>query len=110
MQNNQYIYKLRPSRPEMLTQGPTDSEAEVLQNHVAYLNDLSEKTIVLLAGRTQTSDDSTFGIVILKAQSESKALEIMKNDPAVKQTVMTAELFPYKISTISRDIVSELEQ
>ncbi|MFT7214504.1 MAG: hypothetical protein ACI9XK_004772 [Granulosicoccus sp.] len=107
-EGRQYIYTLRPSRPEMLTQGATASEEETLQHHVAYLKDLSEKSIVLLAGRTQTSDQATFGMVILKADSESKAFKIMAGDPAVKQGVMNAELFPYKISILSRDIVSEV--
>jgi uncharacterized protein YciI len=110
MGNSQYIYKLHPARPEMLTHGPTESEEEVLQYHVAYLKDLSEKSIVLLAGRTQTLDDTTFGIVILKANSESSAIEIMKNDPAVNRGIMNAELFPFNISMLSRSIVSELQQ
>jgi uncharacterized protein YciI len=108
MESGQYIYKLHPIRPEMLTQGPTESENEVLQSHVIYLKELSEKSIVLLSGRTQTSDDATFGIVILKADSESSAVKIMKNDPAVKHGVMSAELFPYKISTLSPSISLEI--
>lgn len=107
---NQYIYKLHPVRPEMLTKGPTDSESNILGAHVAYLEQLSKKAVVLLAGRTQTTDDATFGIVILKAGSESEARDIMENDPAVIGGVMNAELFPYRISILSRSIVSESDQ
>jgi uncharacterized protein YciI len=107
MNTNQYIYKLQPTRPEMLTQGPTDAESEALQGHVAYLTRLSEESAVLLAGRTQTTDESTFGLVILKAESESEARDIMKNDPAVKHGVMSAELFPYQISMLSSSIVAD---
>jgi uncharacterized protein YciI len=107
MGSSQYIYKLHPARPEMLTHGPTESEEEAVQYHVAYLKDLSERSIVLLAGRTQTSDDSTFGIVILKADSEATAGEILEHDPAVNGGIMTAELFPFSISMLSRSIVSQ---
>ena len=110
MDTNQYIYKLHPVRPEMLVHGPSDAESCILLDHVTYLEQLAEKNVVLLAGRTQTTDDSTFGIVILKADSESKARVIMENDPAVMGGVMNAELFPYKISILSRSIVSESNQ
>ncbi len=104
---NQYIYTLHPVRPEMLTKGVTDIESRVLEAHVEYLELLAERAVVLLAGRTQTSDDSTFGIVILKADSESEAHDIMENDPAVIDGVMTARIFPYKISILSESIISE---
>ena len=110
MKTNQYIYKLHPMRPGMLAAGPTETESRMLVDHVTYLEQLSENSVVLLAGRTQTTDDSTFGIVILKADSESNARDIMKNDPAVIGGVMNAELFPYKISILSRSIVSESDQ
>jgi uncharacterized protein YciI len=107
MKTSQYIYRLHPRRPEMLTQGPTDPESKILQDHVAYLERLAEKSVVLLAGRTQTTDDATFGIVILKAVSELSARTIMANDPAVKHGVMNAQLFPYKISVLAQSIVSD---
>jgi hypothetical protein len=36
MGSSQYIYKLHPVRPEMLTQDPTEPEEEALQHHVTY--------------------------------------------------------------------------
>ena len=104
---NQYLYQLQPTRSDMLVNGPLESEINILEAHVTYLEQLSEKSIVLLAGRTQTVDESTFGLVILKAESESIAQGIMKNDPAVKGGVMHAVLFPYKIAMVSPDIVNQ---
>ena len=53
---------------------------------------------IILAGRTQNTDYSSFGIVLLKAETMEAAREIMLNDPAVKNKVFRAELFPYKTS------------
>ena len=94
----QYIYVLRPSRPEMLTAGPTEREAVVIGEHAAYLVDLTSRNILLMAGRTQTIGPDTMGLAIIQAPSEAEAAEIMKNDPAVKHGVMTATLHPYEIA------------
>jgi len=81
----------------MVTRGPTDEEASVLSEHVNYLEGLAKEGVVLLFGRTQNNDSSTFGIVIFRAESDDKARLIMNNDPGVKKGVMRAEMFPYKV-------------
>lgn len=45
-------------------------------------------------------DEKTFGIVIFEADSEEEAQLIMKNDPAVAEGIMTADLFPYRVALI----------
>ncbi len=93
-----YIYKLTPTRVGMVSESPTPHEADVVKQHFLYLTELTEKGVLLLAGRTLNNDEKTFGICILKASSASAAQEIMHNDPAVKNKVMQAELFPYRIA------------
>ena len=97
----QFIYRIVANRPEMLTQGPTAAEAEVLEAHVEYLEQLAKDGTVLLAGRTQTTDPGTFGLVILADMEESAARRVMSSDPAVREMVMDAELFPYRIAVVS---------
>lgn len=43
-------------------------------------------------------DSTGFGIVILEVDSEEEAIEHMKNDPAVKEGIMKAKLFPYRVA------------
>ncbi len=95
---NQWLYYLKPARLGMLTEGPTPEEAEIVSRHFAYLQDLTEKRIMILMGRTQNSDESTFGICIFEAEDESAARKIMEADPAVAGGVMRAVLYPYKIA------------
>ena len=97
----QYLYRIQPTRLEMLTQGPTDEEASILSDHFKYLESLTKQGVVLVFGRTQNNDASTFGIAIFRAESEDAARMIMNNDPAVKKGVMRAELFPYKVAGLS---------
>jgi uncharacterized protein YciI len=101
-ESTQYLYKIQPTRLEMLTQGPTPEEATIVAQHFAYLKDLAEQGVVVLAGRTLNTDESTFGIVIFNANSEESARDIMNSDPAVKKGVMRAELYPYRIAVMTK--------
>lgn len=94
----QFLYRIQISRAAMLSDGPTPEEAEVVAQHAAYLEELAERGALILAGRTQTTDASSFGLVIFRAASEDAARRIVEEDPAVKRGVMRAELFPYRVA------------
>ena len=101
-EQHEFLYKIQPTRPEMLTEGPTDRESELVAQHFDYLKGLLERGILILAGRTQNSDESSFGIVVFRASSEEQALMMMQEDPAVKHGVMRAALFPYKVALMGK--------
>jgi len=94
----QWIYVLKPTRLEMLTEGSTPEEDAIVSRHFAYFQDLTAKGVMILMGRTQNNDESTFGIAIFEAENEEAARTIMANDPAVAGGVMRATLYPYKIA------------
>ncbi len=98
MSMEQYLYRVTPTRIAMLTEGPTPSEERVVGEHFTYLQRGVAEGVVMLAGRTLNKDASTFGIVILRAASESEARAKMENDPAVKQGVMSAQLYPFRVA------------
>ena len=94
----QFLYRLQPTRPAMLAEGPTEREASVVAEHFAYLTRLRDEGTVLMAGRTLTEDEHAFGIVVLEAADEEAARGLMNDDPAVREGVMTAEVYPYRIA------------
>ena len=99
---NQWIYVLKVTRLEMLIEGATSEEDAIVSQHFAYLKDLTEKGVMILMGRTQTADESTFGIAIYEAEDEEAARTILKNDPAVVGGVMRATLYPYKVALLRK--------
>jgi len=100
----QFIYVLKPTRLGMLTEA-TPEEVETVSRHFKYFQDLTEKGVMILMGRTQNNDATTFGIAVFEAEDESAARRIMESDPAVLGGVMTATLYPYKIA-LMRDHMS----
>ena len=100
----QFIYRIQPTRPDMLSAGPTEREAELAGQHFEYLRRLAEQGVVLLAGRTQTTTPDSFGIIIFQAESEAAAQQVVDDDPAVRGGVFRAQLYPYKIAVLSDDL------
>lgn len=94
----QYLYKIQPVRPAMLSDGPTDDEMRLTGEHFAYLQRLTKEGVVILAGRTQDTGYASFGLVIFNADDDAAAHAIVQNDPVVKERVMRAEVYPYAIA------------
>jgi uncharacterized protein YciI len=93
-----YLYRIQPTRYEMLTEGTTPEEAEIIGEHFAYLQRLTREGVAILVGRTLTTDQDSMGIVIFTARSEKEARALMNADPAVSKGVMRAKLFPFRIA------------
>ncbi len=93
-----FIYVLRLVNPESLAKMSPAEEA-IIDEHFEYLKQYLTKGKLTLAGRCLNGE---FGIVIFRAESEEQAKDFMKNDPAVKKSVMTAELHPFRITLLER--------
>ncbi len=87
----------------MLSEGLTENEERTMSEQFAYLQDLMGKGVLSLAERTLNKDHSRFGITVINAESEEEALRLMYNDPAVKNHVMRAELYRYRIALLKAD-------
>lgn len=98
----EYLYVLRARRLEMLTEGPTPEEADVVGRHLAHLTRLAEEGDLILAGRTLDDGASTIGIAVLRAASDEDAARIMASDPAVAEGVMDATLQPFRVAVRGR--------
>ena len=102
-EKGQYLYIIRPTRLEMLTEGPTEREQKIVSQHFTYLQELTLQGVAILVGRSQTADEDSLGIIVYQASSEETARRLMENDPAVKQGVMRASFYPFRIALITAD-------
>jgi uncharacterized protein YciI len=97
----QFLYRIVPTRLEMLVSGPTEHEMQVIDAHFAHLQRLAADGVVLMAGRTLDTGLATWGIVVFTAPSLAEAEIVMRGDPAIAQGVMHCELFPYRVAVWS---------
>jgi len=73
----------------------TEGTEEKVSEHFTYLQKLLKKGKLTMAGRFS---EVLIGLVMLEAKSREEALDIMKNDPAVKAGIFHAELYPWTIA------------
>jgi len=99
----EYLYKIQPIRDGVLKTGATEDEKRIVGEHFSYLQELIGKGVLVMAGRTLNIDNSSFGIVVFRASSDEEARGIMLEDPAVKNMVFRAELYPYRISLLKEE-------
>ncbi|MFW9967537.1 MAG: YciI family protein [Candidatus Thorarchaeota archaeon] len=90
MEKQSYVIMLRPA-PAYGEQG-TD---EIVGEHFKYLQELLARGDLIMAGRFS---DVLIGLTIIQVNTHERAMEIMKNDPAVKAKIFHAELYPWRIA------------
>ncbi|RDE15303.1 MAG: hypothetical protein C4K48_04470 [Candidatus Thorarchaeota archaeon] len=90
METQSFVVVLRPA--DKYGSPGTD---ERVSEHFEYLKELLKKGILTMAGRFS---EVLIGLVMIEVASRDKALEIMRNDPAVKSGVFHAELYPWRIA------------
>ena len=89
-----WIYVVHLTRPEAVL-SPTEEESAAIDGHFVRLQQACSAGTVRLAG---PATDGAFGIVIFEAEGETAARSFMRDDPAVRAGVMTAELHPFHVS------------
>jgi uncharacterized protein YciI len=97
----QWLSMAKPTRLEMLIES-TPEEDEIIDQHLAYVEDLTRNGVIIMVGRTLNTDATGFGLTIFEAEDETAAREIMENDPAVKNGIMSATLYPYRVALSRR--------
>jgi uncharacterized protein YciI len=100
-EQKQFIYVLKLTPRLLDEKNWTGQDKEIVGRHFRRLQQLHKEGRVLLAGRTlNDSDPSQFGIVIFETASEEEARAVMEADDAVKEKIMTAQLFPFGVALI----------
>ncbi|MFX0108810.1 MAG: YciI family protein [Candidatus Hodarchaeota archaeon] len=90
MEKKSFVIMLRPA-PAYGEEGTT----EIVGEHFQYLQSLQKTDEIIIVGRFE---EVLIGLVIIECASKERALEIMKNDPAVKSGIFHAELYPWRIA------------
>ena len=98
-EKKQFIYVLKLIPRLLEEKNWTKEDGEIVGRHFRRLQQLHKEGRVILAGRTlNESEPSQFGVVIIVAESEAEARKMMEEDDAVKEKIMTAELFPFSVA------------
>ena len=95
---SEWLCIIRPPRATFISD-MSEHERAVMSEHFAYLQGLLREGRLLLAG--PAVDPPPFGIVVLVADSEEEAWELVRADPSVTAGVQTPELHPFRASLLA---------
>ena len=101
VEKKQYVYVLKLIPRLLDEKNWTEQDGRIVGRHFRRLQQLHKEGKVVVAGRTLNESEPTqFGIVVLEVGSEAEARKIMEDDDAVKEKIMTAQLFPFSVALI----------
>lgn len=92
----EFLYIIRPHK-ENFAETMNEDEARIMGIHFAYLQDMMKQGKLILAGPVLTGE---MGLCIIEASSIAEAEEMMNNDPAVVNGIVSAKLYPYRVSLL----------
>lgn len=98
MEKLQFLYQLKLIPSLLIEDNWTERENDIVARHFEALKNAEQEGTLILAGRTLDMDAEGFGIVIFEVDCEEEAQLFMETDPAVKEGIMTATLFPYRVA------------
>jgi uncharacterized protein YciI len=90
-----FLYRLQPPRASF-AQDMSAAEAEVMERHVAYWQDLLSREVALAFGPVLDPQDP-WGLGLLDLDDEQVAHAIGDADPAVEGGICTYELVPMEL-------------
>jgi uncharacterized protein YciI len=90
-----FLYRLLPPRATF-AQDMSPAEAEVMQRHVAYWQDLLNRDVALAFGPVLDPDDP-WGLGLLDLDDPEAARAIGEEDPAVQSGTCTYEVVPMQL-------------
>lgn len=95
----QFVYVLKLTPRLLDEKNWTEQDRQIVGRHFRRLQQLQKDGRLILAGKTlDDSDPSQFGVVVFEADSEEEARRQMEADDAVREKIMTARLFPFRVA------------
>jgi uncharacterized protein YciI len=90
-----FLYRLQPPRASF-TEDLSAAEAEVMERHIAYWQDLLNRDVALAFGPVLHPEDP-WGLGLLDVEDEQAARAIGDADPAVHGGICTYEVVPMEL-------------
>ncbi len=90
-----FLFMIHPVRGQAFFDNMLPEEEAAMSAHFEYLQQALADGILLLAGPCL---DETFGVGLLRVESETEARTFLQNDPSVKANVQRPELHPMRLS------------
>ncbi len=92
-----FIYEITLYEPYKNVSQWSDRERNIQERHLTYLDSLTKKGDLEIAGIVDPSLENQTGLIILSVDTYEQAQQIVVEDPSIKEGMMSARLRPIHI-------------
>jgi uncharacterized protein YciI len=75
----------------------------LLAEHFKRLQTLTKEGVIIFSGHSLNMDETGFGLIVVRAESETAARKVIDEDQLVKAGLVRGTVFPFQVITSERD-------
>jgi len=98
-QQKQFALLMKATGPDFFKKTQEPEGKELVEKHFKKLQALTQQGVILFSGHTLVTDESGFGIIIVRAESQVGAQKIVDDDELVKAGLIRGTVFPFEVVT-----------
>jgi uncharacterized protein YciI len=98
-QQKQFALLMKATGPDFFKKTQEPEGKELVEKHFKKLQALTQQGVILFSGHTLVTDESGFGIIIVRAESPAEAQKIVDDDDLVKAGLIRGTVFPFEVVT-----------
>jgi len=98
----QFALLMRPTSSEFFKKTHEPEGMRLIDEHFKRLQALTERGVCIFSGRSLNADETAFGIIVVRADSEAAARKIMEDDALVKAGLVRGTVFPFTVVTVEK--------
>ena len=101
-QQKQFALLMKATGPDFFKKTQEPEGKELVEKHFKKLQALTQQGVILFSGHTLVTDESGFGIIIVRAESQAEAQKIVDDDELVKAGLIRGTVFPFEVVTAGK--------
>ena len=98
----QFALLMKATGPEFFKKTQEPEGKQLVDKHFKKLQALTQQGVILFSGHTLVTDESGFGIIVVRADSEAQAQKIIDDDDLVKAGLVRGTVFPFQVVTLGK--------
>ena len=98
----QFALLMKATGPEFFKKTQEPEGKQLVDKHFKKLQALTQQGVILFSGHTLVTDESGFGIIVVRADSEAEAQKIIDDDDLVKAGLVRGTVFPFQVVTLGK--------
>lgn len=98
----QFALLMKVTGPEFFAKTQEPDGKQMVEKHFKKLQALTQQGVCLFSGHTLVTDESGFGIIVVKVESEAEAQKIIDDDDLVKAGLVRGTIFPFQVVTAGK--------